>query len=123
MIRFANIGFVGHVDHGKRTLAAAVMLAMALGGCAAREIRPEPVAAGCNAYCYTPCTTSDIRWTADPSSAGAWDALGDEVVQPLSQRTLECSRTHRRACHLCLWRLQEAGVLVGVPPLSKEEPP
>ena len=113
----------------RRELVRALLLtgfAIASTACGRENVRPEPVAAQCAAVCYVPCSTSDIRWTASPDSAEAWDALGNEVVQPLAQRVAECSRTNQRACHLCLWRLQEAGVLIGVPPLPKipaDKPP
>jgi hypothetical protein len=104
-----------------RALVAA-LLALGVSACA-REIRTEPVAAQCEAMCFVPCTTEAIRWTANADGAEAWDALGDQVIQPLSQRVTECSRTHRRACHLCLWRLQEQKVVTGIPPVPEEEEP
>lgn len=113
---------VGHDGSRIGRALVAALVAAGLASCAGQTVRTEPVAAHCDALCYVPCTTDNIRWTADPNGAQAWDRLGDEVVQPLAQRVAECSQT-KRACHTCLWRLQEQGVLVGIPPLPEEQPP
>lgn len=100
----------------------ALLLGLALvllAGCGLMHPRaqlPAPINAGCDSACYAPCNTADISWTADPDQPAAWDAVGDQVVQPLAQRVAECSRINRHACHVCLLRLQAAGVIIGVPP-------
>lgn len=100
----------------------ALVLAMALTlltGCGllpTRHAKAEAIATSCDTACYVPCRTDDISWTADPTSPAAWDALGEEAVQPLAQRVSDCD-LNRRACHVCLLRLQDKGVLIGVPPL------
>lgn len=99
----------------------ALILAMALAfvaGCALlpKHVQPQPVAASCDSQCYAPCLTTDISWTFNATKPEAYDAIGDEVAQPLAQRVVECSRNNRHACHACLLRLQAAGVIVGVPP-------
>lgn len=120
------------LDFGHARFAAALAAALLASGCSRDHgtKAPEPVNAACDRVCFDPCTTRGIVWDADPSQAEAWDRLGDQAVQPLAQRVQECSRTHRRACHLCLWRLQERGLITGIPDpkdtpedAGEEEPP
>lgn len=92
-----------------------VALLAAMTGCA-QATKPTPPPAQCDASCYVPCTTAGIAWTADPTRPEAYDALGEQVIQPLGERVLTCE-TRRRACHACQLRLQDAGLILGVPPL------
>lgn len=97
-------------------IAMLCVLLYSLVACTDATKAPPPVPAQCEAACFVPCTTSGIAWTADPSSPEAYDALGEQVVQPLAERVLTCD-VRRCACHQCLLRAQDNGVLVGVPPL------
>lgn len=104
-------------------LLLAAALALALAACG-REVKGDPVAASCDNLCFTPCPIEQgIAWTGDPLDPGAWDNLGDQVISPLKERGHACDTGHRGACHRCLLRLQEQGLIVGIPPLPEEPAP
>jgi hypothetical protein len=85
-----------------------------------RQFTPQAVPASCASDCFVPCTTTDIAWTADPNNPAAYDALGEEVFKPLAQRVADCN-LNRVSCHVCLLRLQEKGIVIGIPPLPPAE--
>lgn len=83
-----------------------------------RHVPTKPVPASCNVVVFAPCTTANgstddtgVRWTADPSSADAWDALIEQAVSPLARKLLTCE-VRRQAAVDCLQRLERAGVIV-----------
>lgn len=92
-------------------IAAAVL---ALASC--RSLPPIPdeataVDAQCDTLCWTPCDTRIPAWTPpDPDSPSAWDLVPIQVLAP-ARALLETCELNRRACHRCLDRLREAGVI------------
>lgn len=97
------------------TLLALLLLA----GC--RSLPSNPTA-DAPAQCYVNCTPTltdtGVRWTADPESPEAWDALGkqDGVIPTLSRLLLQCERA-RQACAGFLNDLKKKRVL-----RAKEQP-
>lgn len=94
-------------------LALVAALAACQAGVPARP--PGPVTAHCDALCFAACVEADgdtgVRWQGEPVDPAAWDALGDDVVDQLTQKLRSCE-VRRRACVQCLDRLERERVIV-----------
>jgi hypothetical protein len=91
-----------------------LFLLVFLFGCGKEYVRPEPVNANCSSKCFEPCVKEDgdtgLQWTADPNDASAWDAMYDEVTNPLAQMLRTCE-VRRRSCVTCLQNLKDEKVI------------
>lgn len=90
------------------------VLLLLLTACGKEYVRPDPVNAGCDQQCFVPCVKEDgdtgLRWTANPDDASAWDALYDEITNPLAAMLRTCE-VRRRSCVQCLQHLKDEKVI------------
>lgn len=95
----------------------AVLLVAALTGCPRWFVKPEPVAANCNAVCYVDDKTDEdsacasrARWEGNPKDAKAIDGLIYGTVPALRKETWTCG-VRLKACQQCIDRLVKAKVI------------
>lgn len=96
---------------------AIIVLALMLTGCPRWIVKPEPVAANCNAVCYVDDKTDEesacasrAKWEGDPKDPAAIDALIYGTVPQLRKETWTCG-VRLKACQQCIERLKKAGVV------------
>lgn len=99
-------------------LILAVALCATLTGCPRWFVKPEPVAANCNAVCYVDDKTDEdsacasrAKWEGDPKDPAAIDALIYGTVPQLRKETWTCG-VRLKACQQCIERLKKAGVVL-----------
>lgn len=97
-----------------RRALSAVVLVLVLAGFGSCQHQDHAPVGDADPQCYIPCTPSTtdtgVRWTADPESPDAWDALGGDVVPELAGKALQCER-RRQACADFLNALKSRGVI------------
>lgn len=114
------IAFVRFVA-GIAILCGIALILAATAGCSttAEAIKPPPVASGCDAKCFEPCTGENqdtgVTWEGDPKSAKMYDALENDVLPELSGKLRSCDTVNRAACVKCLINLEKEQVIT-LPP-------
>ena len=96
---------------------AIIVLALMLTGFPRWFVKPEPVAANCNAVCYVDDKTNEdsacasrAKWEGDPKDPAAIDALIYGTIPQLRNETWTCG-VRLKACQQCLERLKRASVI------------
>jgi hypothetical protein len=96
-----------------RLLLASLATTLAACNVMPKREQARAVPAQCAVECLTPCDASNPRWNVAADDPKAWDALGNQVIEPLLRQRDTCEK-HRAACVQCLQRLESAGLICGV---------